>query len=218
MKKILILSSILASLAFAEVSTEDKQKSAEYFNLENSKSFFVELEKDYFKSTGDDKFQLYLEKAVKNEDWRLANYYFLYKLKSFSSLVSGEKKNYKLQDYQTALFHFKKAVEKTGDVLSAYQGFRILEKYFFYVKKDNSVVQEFLPTFSKVLYNKNYCLGHLYYARTFTKEYSSSSNYQRAADILKEGKKQCLEGEHSFYKRGINHEYAKIKTILRIKG
>lgn len=217
MKKFILALLALSVFAFADTKStinEDKNKSAKFYSYENSKIVLRKLGEDFIASTGDQDYDNYLKIASQDESWRLANYHFLFNPRAVS--LPGKKTKYDLPDYMTTLKLFKHSLETTGNILSAYQGFRIIEKYFLYMGPKNDVVKDFLPAFSKALAEKNYCVGYLYYGRTFTLNYQIDVNREKALEIFKKGKNECMENAHYYYKKGIKHELAKINTMIKI--
>lgn len=229
MKKIFLIITLFSSLLLAKeslnfkpITPEIAKKSSDFFNLKNSQVFFGNLKSDFISSTGDEDFDLYLENSIQDQDWRVANYLFAFEgvVKEYSN--SGPKSKAQLkkgsfEDYESALHYFKESVDKTGNVLSAYQGFRIIEKFFMYVSKNNHITREYLPAFTKVLADKKYCLGYLYYGRTFTSAYGDQEDLVKAAEQFHNALLDCKEPEHSFYKKGIRHENAKAKYLLDLR-
>lgn len=220
MKKILSIILIISCFVKAEeinLNKEETKMMNEIFNYENSKKILSILEPGFKKTTGDNKYDEYLKIATKDELWRKANYHYVYKYKDSNIIYKGKATDVKTRGYEKALEFFKESVEKNPkNILSAYQGFRILEEYFLYFGA-NKVTNRYLKVFAEPLMKKEYCVGYLYTARSMKKEYGSNSNYEKIVKLLEEGQKKCnKKGIEEFYITGMKHEYAVAKTMLSV--
>lgn len=220
MKKILSIILIISCFVKAEeikVNKEELKMMNEVFNYENSKKILSILEPGFKKTTGDDKYDEYLKIATKDELWRKANFHYVYKYKDSNIIYKGKDTEVKTRGYEKALEFFKESVEKNPkNILSAYQGFRILEEYFLYFGA-NKVTNKYLKVFAEPLMKKDYCVGYLYTARSMKKEYGSDSNYEKIISLLEQGKRKCnKEGIPEYYIKGMDHEYALSKTMIKI--
>jgi hypothetical protein len=197
MKKtlILLLISIFSINSFA--SSEFNEKKFETFKAKFKYEYVKKLPdyKNYIKDTGADKESLNIDSknAWLNEDWKKGMYYILVNKKEFTSVYSKTKgKKLSMPDYQKALEYFNLAVKKTKNPFIAYQGLNIiLNNYMQYAITD--IAKIYMRTFSKELTRRNFCLGYLYFGRSYMQEISSHPNYEKAYKIFKNGKEKCLK-------------------------
>jgi tetratricopeptide (TPR) repeat protein len=200
-----------------KLTKEEIKNMNEIFNYENSKKILSMLEPGFKKTTGDNNYDEYLKIATKDELWKKANYYYVYKYKDSKIVYKGKDTEVKTRGYEKALEFFKESVEKNPkNILSAYQGFRILEEYFLYFGA-NKVTNKYLKVFAEPLMKKEYCVGYLYTARSMKKEYGSDSNYEKIVALLDKGKKSCNKKDiPEYYIKGMDHEYALSKTMITV--
>lgn len=199
-------------------SKEDIKKMNQIFTLDGSIKLFPELEEMFIAETGDKNYRKYLQEAVRDEDWRKANYSFNFMKKEGSFVVyENQKIDVPTPEYELGLYYYAKSADK-GNVLAAYQGFKILEKYFMYMGA-NKITKQYLGFFTKKLMEKNYCIGYLYYARSINGDYIREPDHNEIKKILDKGRLECSkEGLEPYYLRGINHEAARNNVLIKIKS
>lgn len=216
MKKILIGLSLLSSLLLADKIDIPKEKVNNIFKLDKIDSELKGLKESFIKDTGDNNYDKYLSEAVKDYNWKLANY--MYKYESSPSKI-----NYNKQDLVLLTPKYKESLDlfaissKQGNMISAYEGLMILEKYFL-ISGENDITKKYLKIFSETLKNKNYCIGYLYNGRSNLKKYSDNPNYKEAQKTFEEGINHCYNKENipDYYIKALKEESIKSSTMIKV--
>lgn len=187
------------------------------YTITTAEKSLNDLQKVFIKDTGDKNYKKYLVEAIQDEDWRKGNYAFLNKKKKDSYVIyDNQKIKANTPEYELALDYFLISAQK-GNILSAYQGYKILEKYFMMFGA-NKITKKYLQTFAFELMKKDYCIGFLAYSRTFGKGYETEADVEKIKQILDEGEKRCKNPDiPNFYLKGLQHEKAMNNTILKIR-
>lgn len=218
-KKIIIgISLITTTSIFANNDEVDIAKLNSIYKIDNIDKAIPGLKIAFETETGDLNFDKYIVESLKDKDFKLANYK-LYEEKRMAS-VPIENKTYNLMTpkYDEALELFLKSSEK-GNILSAFEGQKIIEKYFMSMGP-NKVSEYFLGKFSSILMKKGYCKGYLYTARSLFKDFSSDKtytpDYQKIYDISEKGLLECNKNVDNFYINALKKEKIKAKTMIKV--
>jgi hypothetical protein len=59
--------------------------------------------------------------------------------------------------------------------------------------KTTGVAKKHMRLFAKELARRNFCLGYLYFGRSYMQEFTSHPNYEKAYKILNTGKNKCIK-------------------------
>ncbi len=222
MKKIfiiLVIVGIISSAYSDELDYQTNQKSIQqkqFLKLTVVSAMTLGPINSFLNDTGDSKQNLnkYLTKAISDNDWQLGNYYLEQSKSKISVKTKDINQDVYIPSYDKALEAFSVSARK-GNVLSAYQGFSILEDQFM-VFGSNAFTKKYMRVFAEVLQKQNYCKGYLYNARTYTSEFGTS-NPQQAVRILNSSD-SCTSGEgYDFYKKDIRLDLAKESYIQKLR-
>lgn len=215
MKKILLIAVMgLSFLNASELTKEDLKRMDKLYSMEK-KDTFSSLKKEFEETTGDYNFDKYYKEAVKDSDWKKANFYIREKSEEKKVTYNRELINLQTPEYEKALEYYAKSTNK-GNIIAAYQGFALIEKVFMYIEK-NPMQKTYLNTFSDALMNKNYCVGYLYKAKSERSRGSSKNNAENY-ELMKKGLNECLNKDKipQYYINGIKHQIVFFKTMDKV--
>lgn len=214
MKKLILLFLIPFSLFAKNISYEEFNK-----NFTSEIASNLNLVKDFKKDTGEtnENYQTYLHNAMLDDNWKQAMYYLYFYSKEVDVKYGSKKYDRKIvvPDLEKGLEYLEKSTKTTSNPLSAYAGVSLLTQYYMTVQ-GAEIPRKYMRTFSKVLKERNYCLGYMYYGRSFFKEFTLTPNYQMAYNILKEGDEKCIkEGVEPYIPQYLKHQRVKAKTLAK---
>lgn len=219
MKKLIALMALSLQMFAYEFSPEDVAKMNSIFTVTNIENSLPQLKEAFMSSTGENEkmYNKYLHESIQDEYWKRANYLMTYKSKTNTYNIKNQKHVLTLPLYKEALDFFAKSA-KNGNILSAYEGFKILEDYFLmYAGERNEMVKKYLPIFTEPMIAKNYCIGYLYHLRGLQKEFGVHTEMSVLNEYLEKAKGCQTAGVKDYYLKGLLHENAKIKTIDKIR-
>lgn len=195
---------------------EDISEMNKLYTITNVNKVLPTLEASFIKETGDKAYQKYLMGAIQDTNWKKANYSFSNKIKKDSYLIfDGKKEKVNTPEYELSLEYFAKSAEE-GNILSAYQGLKILEKFMLFGA--NKLTKEYQNIFAKKLMEKDYCIGYLAYASSKGKDFEQEPDYKKIVEILNSGEKSCKNNNIPFYYgQGLQHQKAKVNTYMKIR-
>jgi hypothetical protein len=161
-KLLLVTGTLFASLVLnAKTYTiEEIQKPHRTYTRDEAAQMIPE----FTQITGESQVELnkMIAKTVNDKDWQTGTNSFRNDFKTVD--IHGSKKV--IPQWKPALVAYKKSVNESGNIISAYQGLTIVAMYFTGLPAGDqvteSVINEFLPVFSKTLAEKGYCYGYLY--------------------------------------------------------
>lgn len=214
MKKITISLLLLLSLLNAtELTKEETKRINKLYSIEN-KDNFKNLKEEFEKVTGDKNFDKYFKEAVKDENWKKANFYLREKKEKKKVMFKHELKEFNTPEYEQALELFLLSAKK-GNIISAYQGFALIEKVFLYME-DNKIVKIYLKEFANELMKKNYCIGYLYKGKSLKYD---TFNYNENYELMKKGLTECYEKDKipQYYIEGLKHQIIYFKTMNNVE-
>lgn len=215
MKKIILIAVMgLSFLNASELTKEDLKRMDKLYSIEK-KDTFASLKKEFEETTGDNNFDKYYKEAVKDSDWKKANFYIREKKEDKQVTYNRELVNLKTPEYEKALEHFAKSTSN-GNIISAYQGFALIEKVFMYIDR-NPIQKTYLNVFSNALINKNYCIGYLYKAKSERSRGGVRDNNE-SYELMKKGLNECLNKDKipQYYITGIKHQIVYFKTMDKV--
>ena len=124
-------------------------------------------------------------------------------------------KSFMAPDLNSALLSYSLA-SKTS-VLASFLGLNVILNTQM-AAGPTKEAKKYIRNFSKNLTVGNCCIGYIYYARSYTKEFSPVANYSRALEILDSGKDSCLsKSVISTVKLAYYTALAKIRTFKKLK-
>ena len=217
-KQIILGISLITTSVLADNEVVEIAKLNSIYKVETIDQAIPGFRIGFEKETGDQNFDKYIKEALKDKDFKLANYK-LYEEKRLAN-IQIEKNNYNLMTpkYDEALDLFLKSAEK-GNILSAFEGQKILEKYFMSMGA-NKVLDKYLERFSNVLIKKGYCKGYLYSARSLFKEYHEEKDYvpdyEKIYNIADKGLLECNKNIDDFYINALKKERIKALTMINV--
>lgn len=218
LKHIIIgISLITTSLLSEEV---DMAKLNSFYKIETIDQTIPGFRIGFEKETGDQNFDKYIKEALKDKDFKLANYKLFEEKRLAKVPIDGGKETLSLMTpkYDEALQLFLLSAEK-GNILSAYEGQKILEKYFMSMGP-NKILENYLEKFSYILMKKGYCKGYLYSARSLFKEFNSDKkyipDYEKIYNIADKGLSECNKNVDDFYISALKKDRIKAKTMISV--
>lgn len=126
---------------------------------------------DFMFITGENElnFNKMIELAVSDKDWQEAENTFRNDFKEID--IHGSRKV--IPEWKKALDLYRKSVIEKHNVLSAFEGLSILEKYFMGMEGGDeirkNVIENNLPIFAHLLAEKGYCYGYFYSVKSAVK-------------------------------------------------
>jgi hypothetical protein len=219
MKKLITLMILSLQMFAYEFSPEEVATMNSIFTVTNIEKSLPNLKEAFMESTGENEkaYKHYLHSSIQDEYWKRANYLMTYKTRTNVYNIKNQKHVLTLPLYQEALELFATSA-KNGNILSAYEGFKVLEDYFLmYAGEKNENVKKYLPIFTEPLMAKNYCIGYLYHLRGLQKDFGVHTEIEVLNSYIEKAKGCQTAGVKDYYLKGLLHENAKIKTIDKIR-
>ena len=204
------------SYASSNSSVSEAQKINEFKNKINVKLIYdkIDLFKNASKYLGITKakeMQL-LDSAIDNRYFIKALYY------NYQNLAKTKIRNktFNFPDYPKILSTLNKGLKKTNNPLYAYYGLKIIINNYMASGK-TGMSNLYLRKFSKKLKDLGYCIGYLYEAKSYLKEYSDTYDYEQAYSLAKDGYQKCKNNKKIYHFLISGLGYTKSSSYVMLK-
>jgi len=221
MKKIIsiILLSLVLNAGEYQVTKLKNQNSIEYKTFKRkftmNKALKLGILDKYIKNTGASKRSAVIDfkNVYKNEHWKKAMYELYANQKEYQLDTGKKVRKFKFPDFKKILKELSKTVEQIHNPIAAWQGLDIVTNNYMNTGP-SEIAKIYTRIFSKELMDRKYCVGYLYYGRSFMKEFGRP-NYKTAYKTFKKGKEECINKNIPwFYYHGIRSYKVKSSTML----
>lgn len=216
MKK--IIGTLLIGISLFANNDIDIAKLNSIYKVDNIDKAIPGFKIAFEKETGDLNFDKYIVEALKDKNFKLANYKMYEETRVSNIVLEKEKYSLMIPKYEEALDLFLTSAEN-GNILSAFEGQKIIERYFMSMGP-NKVSEKYLTRFSYILMKKGYCKGYLYTARSLFKDFINDKeyipDYQKIYEIADKGILECNKNVDDFYLNALKKERIKAQTMITV--
>ena len=134
------------------------------------------------------------------------------------SIVKYNKKSIAVPDFKKAIKEYRVVANK-GSIIAAHEGLSMILNTQV-AAGATGLAKKNIKAFATVLTESNCCIGYIYGARAYTKEFNPGyADYNAALNTILRGKESCAPGKYldKNIAGAYQHTKAKIKTLVKLR-